>query len=125
MAKRRARAMTRTRTVYRRARSYRPTRRGVKRSAILSGRSVGRALTYNLVSKNPWSRALGPFALPANLVVSGGLSRALKNGGNNQIQTGIEIGISRALDTYVIPMFLGGRNGARNGIGNRNGLVRQ
>jgi len=102
----------------------RATKKGVKRAGIISARSFGRAALFNVERKISTRVVnLGRWHLPVDMVVVGTASKALKQGGDHFIKSGIEIGMSRAIDLGL--EFISGNGGGSGILGNllggRNG----
>ena len=99
----------------------RATRKGGKKAGRRAARSVGRAALFNVERKISTRVVnLGRWHLPADLVIVGTASKALKQGGDHFIKTGIEIGMSRAID-LGLEFISGGGGGIQNLLGGGNG----
>jgi len=89
----------------------RATKKGVKRAGIISARSFGRAALFNVERKISTRLVnLGRWHLPVDMIVVGTASKALKQGGDHFIKSGIEIGMSRGIDLGL--EFISGGNGS-------------
>jgi len=102
----------------------RATKKGFKKAGIISARSFGRAALFNVERKISTRLVnLGRWHLPADMIVVGTASKALKQGGDHFIKTGIEIGMSRAIDLGL--EFISGNGGGsgvlQNLLGGGNG----
>jgi len=90
----------------------RATRKGAKRAGIISARSFGRAALFNVERKISTRLVnLGRWHLPVDMIVVGTASKALKQGGDHFIKSGIEIGMSRGID-LGLEFISGGGNGS-------------
>jgi len=94
----------------------RVTRKGVKRAGIISARSFGRAALFNVERKISTRVVnLGRWHLPVDMIVVGTASKALKQGGDHFIKSGIEILMSRGID-MGLEFVSGGGGGNGSGI---------